>query len=141
MSHDYEGRLGKKAISDSGLAYYIGSEYRSDGNNAWVTLSTGVDADKIAPLSELLSKELERLVSEPPTDAEINEAKNYRIGRLKSSAQSNAELATQLATQWLWYGEVLTAASLQKRLDAVDRQQVLDEIASFVAGKMIVVAE
>src|SRR5690606_29958082 len=31
VSHGYEGRLGKEAISNRGLAYYIDSRYRSDG--------------------------------------------------------------------------------------------------------------
>ena len=141
LSHDYEGRLGKKAISESGLAYYIGSEYRSDGTNAWISLSTGVDTNKIAPLRELLAAELERLASEPPTDAEILEAKSNRLGRLASSAQSNAELAAQLATQWLWYGELPGPDSLRERLDATSRQDVLDAVRSFVSGKTIVITE
>ena len=141
LSHDYEGRLGKKAISESGLAYYIGSDYRSDGTNAWVTLSTGVDANKIAPLGELLFAELERLASEPPSDREIAEAKSNQLGRLKSSAQSNAELSAELATQWLWHGEIVTVESLRERLDSISRQDILDEITPFISGKMIVVAE
>ncbi len=141
LSHDYEGRLGKKAITESGLVYYIGSNYRSDGENAWVTLSTGVDTSKIAPFGALLSAELDRLQTEPPTITEIEEAKNHRLGRLQSAAQSNSELATQLATQWLWYGEIHDASSLQKRLDAISRQDVLDEIAAFTSGMRIVVAE
>ena len=94
LSHDYEGRLGKSAISDAGLAYYIGSEYRSDGINAWISLSAGVDANNIEALRELLHSELARLRREPPSNAEIAAAKSHRLGRAVSSAQSNAELAT-----------------------------------------------
>jgi predicted Zn-dependent peptidase len=141
LSHDYEGRLGKKAISESGLAYYISSEYRSDGTNAWVTLSTGVDAHKIEALQSLLSAELRRLLDEPPTMAEIDEAKTHMLGRLVSAAQSNAELSTRLATHWLWYGEALTAESLRRRLDAISRQDVLDIVPLFIDGATIVVAE
>ena len=141
LTHDYEGRLGKQAISESGLAYYIGSDYRSDGTNAWITLSTGVDPHKIKALKSLLSAELQRLLGEPPTMAEINEAKTHMLGRLESAAQSNAELATRLATHWLWYGEALTAESLRRRLDAISRQDVLDIVPLFIDGTTIVVAE
>jgi predicted Zn-dependent peptidase len=133
--------MGKKAITESGLVYYIGSDYRSDGDNAWVTLSTGVDSDKIAPLSALLSAELDRLLSDPPSDSEIDEAKNHRVGRFRSASQSNAELATQLAKQWLWYGELLDAATLNERLDAISRQDIIDAIASFRSGKHIIVSQ
>lgn len=141
LSHDYEGRLGTRAISNTGLAYYIGSEYRSDGFNAWISLSAGVDANKIEPLRELLQAELGRLLSEPPSAAEIAAAKSNRLGRFFSSAQSNAEIATQLAKEWLWYGEIQTVATLRQRLDAVSRAAVLEEIAAFTSGKTIVVAE
>src|SRR5690606_32696504 len=50
VSHGYEGRLGKEAISNRGLAYYIDSRYRSDGVNGWVTLAVGVDPEKLQPL-------------------------------------------------------------------------------------------
>lgn len=141
LSHDYEGRLGKRAISDHGLAYYIGSQYRSDGTNAWITLSTGVDPPKIEPLRAVLAAEFERLSSDPPTESEILEAKRHMIGRLQSAAQSNAELATQLATQWLWYGEIITVEALRQRLDAISRQDVLDIVPAFSDGATIVVSE
>jgi predicted Zn-dependent peptidase len=139
LSHGYEGRLGKKAISEQGLAYYIGSEYRSDGKNAWITLSAGVDAEKLAPLRALFSSELERLQSEPPSSDEVSEAKNHLLGRFTSAAQSNAELATKLAREWLWYGETLTIEILRARLNAVRHQDVLDAVAAFRAGTTIIV--
>lgn len=64
FSHGYEGRLSKTAISRLGLIYYIDSAYRSDGRNGWITLSMGVDADKLPAMKELLRQELRRLVRE-----------------------------------------------------------------------------
>jgi zinc protease len=141
LSHDYGGRLGDKAISDRGLVYYIDSRYRSDGTNAWITLSTGVDPAKMESLKALLAAELERLHSDPPTEAEILEARRHMIGRLQSAAQSNAELCAQLTRQWLWYGEIVTVEALQRRLDNVSRQDVLDIVPDFADGATIVVSE
>jgi predicted Zn-dependent peptidase len=141
LSHDYEGRLGKKAISDAGLAYYIGSEYRSDGINAWISLSAGVDPNKIEALRELLHTELARLHREPPSNAELAEAKDNRLGRAVSSAQSNAELATELAREWLWYGELPSIANLRLRLQSISRQDIVNEIPLFTSGTTIVVAK
>ncbi|MGB5740010.1 MAG: insulinase family protein, partial [Woeseia sp.] len=141
LSHDYEGRLGKKAISDRGLAYYIDSHYRSDGADGWVTMSVGVDPGKIAPLRELLAAELNRLLAEPPTAAEVEEAKNHLVGRARSAAQTNDELTRNLAREWLWYGERMSADALALRLAQVRRQDVLDVIGAFTAGTTIVVQE
>ena len=141
VSHGYEGRLGKAAISERGLAYYIDSQYRSNGNDGWLTLAIGVDVDKLEALQALLQTELNRLVAEPPTPAEVEEAKAYLVGRARSAAQSNEELASTLATQWLWYGNTQTLQQLELRLDAISRQDVLDAIPAFVNGSTIIVRQ
>lgn len=141
VSHDYEGRLGKNAISRRGLVYYIGSEYRSDGRNAWITLATGVDPGKVAAMRTLLEEEFARLADDPPTIEEIDEAKRHLVGRRTSAAQSNAELASLLAIEWLWYGELLSAERVASRLERITRHQVIDAIGPFTKGKTIVVAE
>jgi zinc protease len=141
LSHGYEGRLGKVAISERGLAYWIDSEYRSDGNGGWLTLATGVDHDKLDALRSLLHSELQRLLEEPPTLAEVEEAKTWFIGRARSAAQSNSELAAKLAQQWLWYGELQTAKRLEGRLGRISRQDVLDVIPAFIKGTTIVITQ
>jgi predicted Zn-dependent peptidase len=139
LSHDYEGRLGKEAISNRGLAYYIDSRYRSGGADGWITLSVGVDPGKVDALKALLEAELRRLKEEPPTAGEIEEAKRHLVGRARSGAQSNEELAAALAEEWLWYGEILTPEALERKLELVDRQDVLGIMTDFIDGATIVV--
>ncbi|MBT8078618.1 MAG: insulinase family protein [Gammaproteobacteria bacterium] len=139
LSHGYEGRLGVEAISKRGLAYYIDSQYRSDGRNGWITLAIGVDPGKMEPLKALLASELLRLKSSPPTAAEVEEAKAHLIGRARSAAQSNAELAATLAQQWLYFGEPVSAAALAQRLSAVTPAEVAAAADAFGSGVTIVV--
>jgi predicted Zn-dependent peptidase len=139
LSHGYEGRLGKKAISERGLVYYIDSEYGSDGRNGWVTLNIGVDPDKLPAVRELMRAELERLVSEPPTQADLDEARRHLLGRQLSAAQSNRELADRLSREWLWYGEVPRYEDLRQRLERVTLQELLDVLQAFTAGTIVAV--
>ncbi len=142
LSHDYEGRLGKAAISERGLAYYIDSRYRSNGRDGWATLSVGVDPGKIGALRDLVSAELRRLLDESPTIAEIEEAKSHLLGRAQSAAQSNEELTAALARQWLMYGELVRPDALDRRLAGVSRADMLEVAAGFVAdGTLIEVRE
>lgn len=141
LSHGYEGRLGKEAISNRGLAYYIDSRYRSDGQNGWITLAAGVDPGKIEPLEALLRAELARLADEPPTIAEIEEAKTHFIGRKRSAAQSNEEIAEAMATEWLWFGDLDTSKSLERRLAGVSRDDVVAVVPAFTAGRLLLVRE
>jgi predicted Zn-dependent peptidase len=139
LSHDYEGRLGKEAISNRGLAYYIDSRYRSDGENGWVTLAVGVDPEKLEPLKELLQAELRRLHDDLPTREEVEEAKRHLVGRARSAAQSNRELAASLAGNWIWYGATVTPGSLARELEGISRQDVIDIVPAFTGGVTVVV--
>lgn len=140
FAHHYEGRLGKEAISRRGLVYYIDARYTSSGSPGYITLGIGVDTHKLDALAALLASELKRLVSEAPTDAEIEEARQHLIGRAISAAQGNDELATELARHWLWHGELPSADALRRQIGAVTREDVQAAIPGFVDGLTITVA-
>ncbi|MGK2924806.1 MAG: M16 family metallopeptidase, partial [Lysobacterales bacterium] len=139
LSHGYEGRLGKQAISERGLVYYIDSDYGSDGRHGWVTLDIGVDPDKLPAMRELMRTELERLVAEPPTHAELDEARRHLLGRQLSAAQSNRELADRLAREWLWYGQLPDYEGRQQELERVSLQDLRDVLPAFTAGTVVAV--
>jgi predicted Zn-dependent peptidase len=139
LSHDYEGRLGREAISNRGLAYYIDSRYRSDGRNGWITLAVGVDPEKLQDLKALLAAELERLRDHPPTIEEIEEAKRHLVGRARSAAQSNQELSQLIAEHWLWHGDGVTPKTLDRMLGSISRKDVLDAVPAFIEGATVVV--
>jgi zinc protease len=139
LTHGYEGRLGKEAISKRGLVYYIDSAYHSDGRRGWVTLSMGVDPGQLPAMRELLREELTRLLSEPPTQGDLDEARRHLLGRQLSGAQSNRVLASRLARDWLWYGELTTHEDLRKRLERVTLQDLLAVLPAFTAGAVVAV--
>jgi len=139
LSHGYEGRLGKEAISRRGLVYYIDSAYRSNGADGWVTLDIGVDPAKLPAMRVLLRSELQRLREEPPSQAEVAEARRHLLGRFVSASQSNAELADRLSREWLWYGKLMDYESLSARLGGVTREDVLAILPEFTAGAVIAV--
>ncbi len=141
LSHHYEGRLGKAAITDRGLVYYIDSRYRSDGNTAWITLASGVDPEKLDDLRSLFRAELERLSEYPPSAAEIAEARTHLVGRAVSAAQSNEELSASQARQWIWHGGLQPPHELRAQLEQVSDEQVRATASQFAKGTMISVTD
>ncbi len=141
LSHHYEGRLGKAAITDRGLVYYIDSRYRSNGETAWITMASGVDPAKLDDLKSLFRSELARLSAEPPTAAEIAEARNYLVGRAISAAQSNEELTATQAREWIWHGRLQTPDELRAQLERVSDDEVRFMASQFAQGTMITVTE
>jgi hypothetical protein len=139
LSHGYEGRLGKEAISEQGLVYYIDSAYQTDGGNDWIVLSMGVDPANQPAMKRLLKAELARLLEEPPSQAEIDEAKAHLLGRHVSASQSNAELADSLVRQWIWKRDKTGQDDWGQQLDAVQREDILDLLPDFTRGSIIAI--
>jgi zinc protease len=139
INHGYEGRLGKEAISRRGLVYYIDNAYRTDGTNDWITLSMGVDPDKLPAMKKLLREQLDLLLTQPPSIEEVEEARRHLLGRYVSAAQSNRELAESLASQWVLRGRLETEDDLKRRLENISRQDILDILPAFTGGSIVAV--
>ena len=137
LSHGYEGRLGKEAISRQGLVYYIDSSYDSDGTGARVALRIGVDPDKFASMRSLMVGMLQGLRSNPPTEAEVTEAKRYLLGRRQSAAQSNEEISAALLGEWIGEGRLLSTDEFAAAIGDVTRDSVLEIIPEFIAGGVV----
>jgi zinc protease len=137
LSHSSEGRLGKKAIAQTGLLYWIDGEYATDASRAWVALTAGVDPGVMQHVEDTFRAELKRLVDEPPTAAEIAEARQHFLGRHASAAQSTTEIVDRHIRQWITRGELDTADSLAKRLAAVDETDVREILPQLVSGAFV----
>jgi len=88
-----------------------------------------------------MQAELRRLHDESPTVAEFEEAKAHLLGRATSAAQSNEELASALARQFLWHGDTAIADSLRHRLEMISHDDVLELIPAFTSGLTVIVAK
>lgn len=139
LSHDYEGRLGKEAISRRGLVYYIGADYRAAPEAGLITLSIGVDPDKQEAMRALLKSELARALNEPPTGEELAEAKRHLIGRRISEAQSNPEIAAALAREWLTQGALRDGADYAGVVNAVSLEAVRALLPAFAGGDIVTI--
>jgi len=139
MSHDYEGRLGKDLIARRGLLYYIESAWHSDGRSAWISLAAGVDPENLDAARKRFADLMEALWTEPPTAAEIDEAKAHLLGRRLTAPMSNEEISAFYAREWIEQGRLLSEDDAAKRLRAVTREAVLAVIDRFLGGVRVVV--
>ena len=137
LTHGYEGRLGKEAISRQGLVYYIDSAYDSDGRQARIALRIGVDPGKLQPMRALLVQSLEDLRDNPPTEQELDEAKQHLVGRRRSAAQSNEEISASLLHDWIGAGRLVSTEEFAHAVSGVSREEVLAIIPKFIDGGIV----
>jgi predicted Zn-dependent peptidase len=139
VSHGYEGRLGKQAISDRGLIYYIDSRYHSDNQSGWISLGMGVDVDRFDAMQALLHEQLQGLVDDPPSQEEVDDARRHLLGRYLTQHQSNSERTALLASQYVQYGAIPEAHVVKAAINAITREQVLAIVPAFVDGAVVAV--
>jgi predicted Zn-dependent peptidase len=137
LAHDYSGRLGRSAIGDKGIVYHIYSAFRTDGVRSWATLSTGVDPDKADAMEAELREQLARLVSEPPSAAEVEAARNHLLGRDLTAAQNNEELTAKLAREFVETGGPRSHEQLRALLHTITPGDLADAAQSFVNGTIV----
>jgi len=137
LTHDYSGRLGRTAIADKGIVYHIYSQFRTDGSRSWTTISTGVDPEKSDAMEGELRLQLKKLVSEPPTQAELEAARNHLLGRDLTTAQSNEELAAKLTRQFVETGGVQSHEQLVGQLHQIGPSDLTAAAAEFGRGTII----
>jgi predicted Zn-dependent peptidase len=139
MSHGYEGRLGKDLIARRGLLYFIDSRYDADGRSAWISLVTGVNPDKLEAARARFAELMDQLRQEPPTAAEVEEAKQHLIGRRATAPMSDEEISAAYAREWIEEGRLLDDTEFARRVRAVTRDRVLALVPRFLAGATAVV--
>lgn len=139
LSHGYEGRLGKDLIARKGLIYYIDSNYRTDGKNGWITMTAGVDPDKLEATRQRFHEILNDLRENPPTEAEVAEGKQYLMGRRLTGYQSNEELTDRYAVEWIEFGRLQPQSAFEDRVNGVSLQDVRALVPAFLSGATIVV--
>ena len=137
LTHNYSGRLGRYAITERGLVYFIGSALRTDGAASWATISIGVDPDKADAMEAELRAQLARLVTEPPTEAEIQAARTHLLGRDVTAAQTNEELSTKLAREFIETDGLRTHEQLRAQLQAVTPADLAVAARAFGRGTII----
>lgn len=133
-AHDYEGRLGKELIARRGLLYYIGTGWHSDGRTAWISLLSGVNPDRLDETSALFFGMLQAFQDQPPTAAEVEEAKQYLIGRRLTAPMSDEEITAAYAREWIERGRLLTNEEWEREVRKVTREDLLRIIPAFVMG-------
>lgn len=137
LTHDYSGRLGRSAIMDKGLAYYIASAYPTDGARGWVKIWAGVDPPKADALEKEFREQLAALVTRRPSAAEVEAAKRNLVGRDISAAQSNAEIVHKLTLQFIEKGQLQSHAEFERLVMSITPAEIEKAIPAFDAGTIL----
>ena len=134
------GRVGKSVREESGLAYYAYSNLSSGlGPGAW-SVSAGVNPANVDKASDLIIRELRRLVDKGVTPDELADSQANFVGRLPLSLESNAGVASALLNIERYQLGLDYYQRYAQKIRAITRTQVLDAAREFIDPQRLVVA-
>jgi len=92
------GRLGDSIREQQGMAYYVFSSLDASLMPGPLTIRAGVSPANVTRAIASVDTELRKLVTEGPTEQELAESKQYLIGSVPRTLETNMGIATYLQT-------------------------------------------
>ncbi len=92
------GRLFTQIRDNQGLAYAVGASLQSGLGEGPFTVRMGVNPKDIDKAIDSAIAELNRIRTEPPSKDEVEDAKNYLLGRLVLSIETTGGVAAMLVS-------------------------------------------
>jgi predicted Zn-dependent peptidase len=124
LGENMSSRLFQVLREDHGLTYSIHSGLSFFDEVGTLTVSAGLDTDKLPQALKLIMRELRRCSETAPTPAELRRARDYLIGQLDIGLESTENQMTWLGEQLLAYGKIISPAEAKQRLSEVTPPQV-----------------
>ena len=118
------GRLGDSIRERQGMAYYVFSALDANVIAGPLTIRAGVNPANVERAIASIDEELAKLALHGPTDTEVGESKQYLIGSMPRTLETNAGIAGFLQTEEFFGLGLDYDVRVPALLQAVTRDQV-----------------
>jgi len=119
------GRLGDRIRERDGMAYYALSALDANVIPGPLTIRAGVSHDNVDRAMASIDEELEKFAHEGPTEKEFAESRQYLIGSMPRTLETNPGIANYLQTEEFFGLGLDYDLRVPALLNAVTRDQVL----------------
>ncbi len=124
LGENMSSRLFQDVREDRGLAYSIHSSVSLFDDVGVLTISAGLDPDKLVPVLKLIARHLRRFIHTTPGAAELRRARDYVIGQIDLGLESTENQMMWTGEQLLAYGKVINAAEVKQHLCEVKAGEI-----------------
>jgi predicted Zn-dependent peptidase len=117
-------RLFQTMREEHGLAYSIHSGLNFYDDVGALVISAGLDPEHLAKALKIITRELQRCVSQLPRTSEIRQARDYLIGQLDLSLETTDNQMTWLGEHLLAYRRIIPPHEVKQRLKEINPSDV-----------------
>jgi predicted Zn-dependent peptidase len=132
LGENMSSRLFQVLREDHGLAYSIGSSVGLFDDAGVLTISAGVETDRLKAALKLIGAELSRLTRTLPSTAELRRARDYLIGQMDLSLEQTSHQMMWIGEQLLAYRRIIPPEEIKQRLLEVKPTSVRAAAAEFL---------
>ena len=140
LAENMSSRLYQSLRERHGLAYSVSSSPNHFADIGDLTISAGVDSDRLTQALELTQKELRRLKRRAPSAEELKAACDYVIGQFELYLESSENYMTWLGESVAGHGDIASPNLVKKRLRSVSPKDVLTVAREFIRPENMTLA-
>ena len=129
------GRLGDRIRERQGMAYYVFSALDANLIPGPLTIRAGVSPANVDRAIASIDEELTRMAADGPSDSEMAESKQYLIGSMPRTLETNTGIATFLQTAEFFGLGLDYDVRVPDLLMAVTRDEVHDAAAPHAGSR------
>jgi zinc protease len=118
------GRLGDSIRERQGMAYYVFSALDANVIPGPLTIRAGVSPANVDRAVASIDEEVQKMAAAGPTESEMTESKQYLIGSMPRTLETNLGIATFLQTEEFFGLGLDYDLRVPDRLRAVTREEV-----------------
>ncbi len=122
------------AARRAGLAYGIFSETSANEYSSSWDFGAEVNLDTIEPLFDIIVREVKRILAGDVSDEEIEQAKQYGIGRHQMGAQTVGQINRWYADRYFFDGHIENYEHRPAALNAVTKRRMVETAREFIAS-------
>jgi predicted Zn-dependent peptidase len=124
LGESTSSRLFQQLREDRGLCYHISSDIALFDDTGSLDISAGLDPESREEALKAIHHELKQLVTEGPSDEELERAKKIAVTANKIALESTAAQMAWVAESLLFEGAIITPAESRARLMPVTPEDV-----------------
>jgi predicted Zn-dependent peptidase len=124
LGENMSSRLFQVIREDRGLAYSIYSSPGFFDDTGTLTISAGLDLDKLVQTLKLVVDELKRLQEQLVGMEELRRAKDYVTGQIDMGLESTDSQMMWLGEQLIGYGSTVTPETFKRRVQRVTAGEI-----------------
>ena len=132
LGENMSSRLFQVLREDHGLAYSIHSSLSLLDDVGTLTISAGLDTEKLPQALKLIRRELRRFADKAPSPKELRDARDYLIGQIDLGLESTENQMMWLGDQLIGYGKIIPPSTIKKCLSEVRATQIRHVAVEFL---------